>query len=124
VPWNAGKILDSKYRSALHYAVADLSSSPRHLLADFVERILENRLDRSAHPHDATPVPVADRNKPLVPLCTLPFIADFEVSAAIWEPLLFPITSAKLPALSEIMRYSVKIPIKIMPACKWRFLNK
>ncbi|KAF9055371.1 hypothetical protein BDZ89DRAFT_1055971 [Hymenopellis radicata] len=97
---------------------------PSHILADLVEQILENRLERSTPPHLLSPVPIAGRKKPLVPICTVPFLAEFEVAAALWEARLFPISSnAAIPDLSDIRRYTVKIPREENPARKWSIIN-
>lgn len=91
-----------------------------HILSELVESILENRLTRSAPPHDKAPAPLSDRSKPTVAICTLPFLAEFEVAAALcqWEPRLFPIVSHALPLVEDIKRYSVKIPKRFLVARK------
>ncbi|KAJ7578709.1 hypothetical protein C8J56DRAFT_968871 [Mycena floridula] len=88
----------------------------KHLLSDLVERILDNRLDRSAIPHEKAPAPVVGRTNEKMSLCTLPFLAEFEVAAALWEPRLFPIVCSALPAIEEIRRYSITIPLKRLTA--------
>ncbi|KAF9055350.1 hypothetical protein BDZ89DRAFT_1055943 [Hymenopellis radicata] len=85
---------------------------PQHFLADLVERILENRLERSSPPHNAAPAPIAGRDKALISVCTTPFLVEFEVAATLWEPRLFPISSDAMISPSDIRRYSVKIPIR------------
>lgn len=70
---------------------------------------MENRLTYSARPHEVVPIPVADRALPAVSLCTTPFLAEFEVAAALWEPRLFPICTLAIPPLEGIRRYAVKV---------------
>ncbi|KDQ18534.1 hypothetical protein BOTBODRAFT_28921 [Botryobasidium botryosum FD-172 SS1] len=86
-----------------------------HVLAEVVESILENRVTNGFAPHDAAPIPLSARQNPPCVVCTVPFMAEFEVSAAVWEPRLFPICSATLPALDSIVRYSVKMEFGMDP---------
>lgn len=106
--WNGGRAWDSM-SAPLTWLLTHLLNSPAHVLSDLVDRILENRLERCAQPHRKAPVPLEEHRKAMIPVCTLPFLADVEVAAAIWEPLLFPILSPKLPAVGDIRRFSVKL---------------
>lgn len=40
---------------------------------------------------------------------TTPFLAEFEVAAALWEPRLFPIISNAAIRAEDIGRYQVKV---------------
>lgn len=60
-------------------------------------------------------MPLSDRDKPLCVVCTSPFVVDFEIAAALWEPRLFPICSGALPALDSIVRYSVVLELEQVP---------
>ncbi|KAJ7586341.1 hypothetical protein C8J56DRAFT_103668 [Mycena floridula] len=91
---------------------------PPHILADLVNMILDNRLERSAIPHEMSPANIANRTKPLVGICTVPFQAEFEVAAALWEPRLFPILSSALPAIDDIRRYSIHVALEKISALK------
>ncbi|KDQ18535.1 hypothetical protein BOTBODRAFT_185105 [Botryobasidium botryosum FD-172 SS1] len=82
-----------------------------HLLAEVVESILENRVTNGFAPHDAVPIPLETRHNSPCVVCTTPFLAEFEVAAAMWEPRLFPICSTALPALDSIVRYAVKMDL-------------
>ncbi|KAF9055355.1 hypothetical protein BDZ89DRAFT_1055951 [Hymenopellis radicata] len=75
---------------------------PTTFLADSVEQILEDRLASSVVPHDKTYVPIPRGERKVVPIRTQPFLADFEVATALWEPT--------VPSTSHIRRYSIKIP--------------
>lgn len=92
------------------------------MLADIVESILENKVTSGVVPHDVTPIPLATQHQPLGVICTTPFVAEFEVASALWEPRLFPICSTALPAVAEIVRYAVRIRIDqfAIPGCEYR----
>lgn len=88
--------------------------SPAHFPADVVVSILENKVMAGFALHKATPVPLTARENPLCVVCTTPFIAEFKVAAAMWEPRLFPICSPALLTLDSLVRYAVPLKIQKM----------
>ncbi|KAJ7597888.1 hypothetical protein C8J56DRAFT_1159677 [Mycena floridula] len=89
---------------------------PVHALSGLVQSILDNTLKSISTPHQAAPAELPTSVGKLVGTSTLPFLAEFEVAAALWQPRLFPIPSSALPDIRDIGRYSIKIPLLEIPA--------
>lgn len=73
---------------------------------------MENRVVTDVRPHTVIPIPLSSRKKAQAgaPLTMGPFMAELEVACALWQPLLpFRICSPNLPALNNLVRYSVRI---------------
>lgn len=92
--------------------------SPAHYLQETLESMLENRLVTDIRPHTKIPISLSTRTskQSSAPLSTAPFVAELEIAAAIWQPLLpFQICSPNLPSLNDIVRYSVQINLAMFP---------
>jgi hypothetical protein len=88
--------------------------SPPHVLQETLDALLENRMTADIRPHTIIPIPLLSlkQTSPRVPLSTAPFVTELRTAAAIWQPLLpLRIYSDTVPALGDIVRYSVVVKL-------------
>ena len=93
----------------IHYKLSRICS-PTHVLQEVLEAMLENRATTTVTPHPKMPIPLSTHavKGPKTPVSTLPFLTELQMATTLWLPRLrFKVTSPGLPALEELIRYSV-----------------
>jgi hypothetical protein len=86
--------------------------SPPHIFQDLLEQMLDNRVFSDIRPHTVIPIPLDTFKQKFanVAVSMSPFAAELETACALWHPLLpFPICSTALPAIHDLVRYSVEV---------------